>query len=110
MLSSSREAYHIPTSNEPVKIRVAQPYHEYKPEFSRALSNHIANGLSNSGRTLEIQLEPETLGNILIKFRTGKEGTRVELCCASEKRPCCWKRMYRRLEGLSNTTRRLLFP
>lgn len=85
MLSSSREAYHIPTSNEPVKIRVAQPYHEYKPEFSRALSNHIANGLSNSGRTLEIQLEPETLGNILIKFRTGKEGTRVELCCASEK-------------------------
>ena len=85
MVSSPREAYHIPTSNEPVKIRVAQPYHEYKPEFSRALSSHIAYGLSNSGRTLEIQLEPETLGNILIKFRTGKEGTRVELCCASEK-------------------------
>lgn len=85
MVSSPREAYHIPTSNEPVKIRVAQPYHEYKPEFSRELSNHIANRLSNSRRILEIQLEPETLGSILIKFRTGKEGTRVELCCASEK-------------------------
>ena len=74
MVSSPREAYHIPTSNEPVKIRVAQPYHEYKPEFSRALSSHLRMGCRIVGGLWRFNWNRRPWEISLLSFGQAKKG------------------------------------
>lgn len=84
-VATLRDAYQVGTEGNTVKIKVAEPYNQLKPEFAKDVSEAIQSRLLGKGETLEIELQPEQLGTIRIKLKAGQEGTRLEMHCTNPR-------------------------
>ena len=84
-VATLRDAYQVGTEGNTVKIKVAEPYNQLKPEFAKDVSEAIQSRLLGKGETLEIELQPEQLGTIRIRLKAGQEGTSLEMHCSNTR-------------------------
>ena len=84
-VATLRDAYQVGTEGNTVRIKVAEPYNQLKPEFAKDVSEAIQSRLLGKGETLEIELQPEQLGTIRIRLKADQEGTRLEMHCSNTR-------------------------
>lgn len=66
-----------------VQVKVAEKMDAQSPKFTENLADKISEGIKSGAKEIEIQLSPENLGKITIKFTAEAGRTLVNIVCDS---------------------------